>query len=918
MPKTLFLRLVGSLGLLALLGWQRLAAQAQDFAFVVNSLSDDVTVVDLSTNAVVTTIPVGSVPVDVAASPDSLQLAVVDAASASVSFISATQQALLGTFPIAAANGTINDAVYSRTGDSLYVSDLSGGRVFIMAAPGGAILDTITISGGGPTAMELRPGTSELYVVLSSRGELLVLDMNTNQPIDTILLEGATTGGSTNPFSIAITPDGSTAIVGNSSSNFSNIIDLTTKTVFRVQEEAFGVTSDALLNNSIEVAVSPDNVLGFLIEQGANELNIIDLATRTYVNDQFGNPATDDVIAFGAGTVPQGVVVTPDGATAVVTLTDTDEIALVDVASRTETARISVGTTPRDVVVVKVQPCPATPVMTQISDTVCEDALPFVFGGQSLTVSGTYTDTLLTSGGCDSILTLTLTVGDTAVVAVADTICASALPFAFGSQSITSAGVFTETFQTALGCDSVVTLDLTVNPTFADTLVDAVCDNELPYLFGGQSLTASGFYADSLLSAAGCDSIIVLDLTVNPTFDVTDSVFICDGQSIVFGGQTLDSTGVYVDTFQTVGGCDSAVTLVLTVGNLTIVNFAQTICDTDSFLFAGQQLTMAGVYTDTLVSSTGCDSVNRLTLSVNPTFDLSVADTVCDSELPYVFGSQSLMMAGTFTELFQTAAGCDSLVTLALTVTPTFSETLADTICDSELPYVFGSQSLMMGGTFTEVFAAASGCDSTVTLDLTVNPTFDEQVTDSVCETELPYAFGSQSLMMGGTFTEAFATESGCDSSVTLTLTVLDTAVVSAVDSIEAGQSIQFGSQTITMPGDYTETFVGANGCDSTVNLTVTQATNLAQIREALALRVYPNPATAELKVQYRATSTGEAQLTVYNQLGQKIWRTKQSVVAGKEQVHHLDLMTWPEGLYYLVIQVGTQQVEYAFRKQAR
>ncbi len=64
--------------------------------------------------------------------------------------------------------------------------------------------------------------------------------------------------------------------------------------------------------------------------------------------------------------------------------------------------------------------------------------------------------------------------------------------------------------------------------------------------FGGQVLDSSGVYVDTLVSATGCDSILTLTLTmVHPTDDVT-----IDADT--FGGQVLDSS-VYVDTLVSAG-----------------------------------------------------------------------------------------------------------------------------------------------------------------------------------------------------------------------------------------------------------------------------------------------------------------------------------------------------------------------------
>ena len=224
------------------------------------------------------------------------------------------------------------------------------------------------------------------------------------------------------------------------------------------------------------------------------------------------------------------------------------------------------------------------------------------------------------------------------------------------------------------------------------------------------------------------DSVYIYQLTVKPTYDIDTTVTICQSElPYQFGTQTLTEAGTYSETFQSV--------------------------------------------------QYGCDSIVTLTLAVNPTFEETKTDTICDSELPYIFGTQTLTEAGTYIEPFQTIYGCDSVVTLTLVVNPTFEETETVTLCDSELPYQFGTQTLTEAGTYIESFQTIHGCDSVVTLTLIVNPTIEETETVTLCDSELPYQFGELSLTEAGEYTQTFQTEGECDRIVTLTLTVYDSAL---------------------------------------------------------------------------------------------------------------------------------------------
>ena len=407
---------------------------------------------------------------------------------------------------------------------------------------------------------------------------------------------------------------------------------------------------------------------------------------------------------------------------------------------------------------------------------VCENTLPFVLGTQNIVSPGTYTETFSSVDGCDSIVSVELTITDVDSTTISDIVCESELPYAFGTQSITTSGVYIENFPAVSGCDSVVTLNLAVKDSFIVEVVDTVCSSELPYTFGTQSLTAAGEYTETFTAENGCDSTVNLTLNVNPAFDVAKSKTICDSDlPYTFGTQSLVAAGEYTETFSAINNCDSIVTLTLNVNSEFNEAASVNICESElPYTFGTQSLPGAGEFTETFASVSGCDSTVTLTLTVNPEYDVTKTITICSNELPYSFGTQSLNSSGEFSETFITSHGCDSTVTLNLTVNQSYNENKTVSICENEIPYLLGSQSLTTTGEYSETFTAINGCDSVVTLNLTVNPDYELSSSLTIYTDEIPYEFGTQSLNTSGDYSETFSSISGCDSLVHLTLTVLE------------------------------------------------------------------------------------------------------------------------------------------------
>src|SRR5205085_1061149 len=168
------------------------------------------------------------------------------------------------------------------------------------------------------------------------------------------------------------------------------------------------------------------------------------------------------------------------------------------------------------------------PVLTSTQNvTVCANALPYVWNSSSYNAAGTYVDTLTSQTGCDSIATLVLNVNPVLTSTQNVTVCANALPYVWNGNSYNAAGTYVDTLTSQTGCDSIATLILNVNPVLTSTQNVTVCANALPYVWNGNSYNTAGTYVDTLTSQTGCDSIATLVLNVNPVLTSTQNVTVC-------------------------------------------------------------------------------------------------------------------------------------------------------------------------------------------------------------------------------------------------------------------------------------------------------------------------------------------------------------------------------------------------------
>lgn len=229
--------------------------------------------------------------------------------------------------------------------------------------------------------------------------------------------------------------------------------------------------------------------------------------------------------------------------------------------------------------------------------------------------------------------------------------------YTLNGHTYTVSGVYTQIINNAAGCDSIITLNLTVGGSNDTTNITA-CDN---YTWQGNTYTISGFYRDTLVASDGCDSILNLNLAINHTVQTTVNAAICQGQT--YAGHS--TTGTYIDTYMASNGCDSIRTLHLTVSPILYSSVSATICQ-------GQQYmghTNTGIFKDTLVSVFGCDSIVTLNLTVNPVKFTNQFAVICEGQSYYAGGALQTS-SGIYKDTLLTSLGCDSVITTTLTVHP--------------------------------------------------------------------------------------------------------------------------------------------------------------------------------------------------------------------------------------------------------
>lgn len=512
-----------------------------------------------------------------------------------------------------------------------------------------------------------------------------------------------------------------------------------------------------------------------------------------------------------------------------------DDISFATLCTATDTVRITVN----------------QPASSAVNAAICQGQTYTRPNGTSVSTAGTYIDTLQTINGCDSIITTTLTVNPNYAYTVDQTICPHDTYVLPDGSVVSTSGTYTSHLFTSTGCDSIITTNLTIvaSPLVAsnDTAICLGSSAQLNVTGGllGYAWTPAGSLNDSTL--ANPVATPAQTTTYIVTAKVASGNLIANGDfsngNIGFSSAYTYTTNLYPEGTYYVGsnpntyhsGFSTCTDHTTGTGNMMIVNgsgtantsiWCQTINvvpNTDyAFICWGE--------------SVASGSPAQLQFSIDggligPVF--TVSNTPCVWQQFYaVWNSGSNTTANICIVNQNTSTGgndfaiddisfvglCTASDTVVVTVNHADTVTVNATVCQGTTYTYPDGTTATSTGTNTSVLTNRFGCDSTITTNLTVNPTALTTVYDTICNGSYFTRPNGAQVNTAGTYTDTLSTTLGCDSIVVNNLTVLPSPKITVLDTICSGQTFTRPNGAVaTVAGTYVDTLTTTRGCDSIV-----------------------------------------------------------------------------------------------------
>ena len=429
----------------------------------------------------------------------------------------------------------------------------------------------------------------------------------------------------------------------------------------------------------------------------------------------------------------------------------------------------------------------------------------------------------------------------------------------------TNTATFTISGGAATGCDSVVTLHLTIHHAQHISTTVSECGSYTWASGNGQTYTQSGTYLHSHTDANNCTQVDTLHLTIRPIPVVTISgnasihlyestILSANGANSYSWSTGASSSAITVSpatttTYSVTGttdGCASApASMTVTVGPCIPAQGVETVTACGSYTWHGTTYTAStstATHTVPNGAATGCDSIVTLHLTINNPAHTAITVSECDSYTWSAGNGQTYTASGHYLYSHPDANGCTQVDTLHLTIRPipvvTISGNTSIHLYESTTLTANGASSYSWStgantGAITvspattttySVTGTTDGCTSTpASVTVTVGPCIPAQGVETVtaCGNYTWYGTTYYESTDTATHTVPNGAVTGCDSIVTLHLTIYNP--VHTAITVDTCDSYVWNGIPYTTSGTHTFSHYGEGGClqVDTLHLTI-------------------------------------------------------------------------------------------------
>ena len=455
-----------------------------------------------------------------------------------------------------------------------------------------------------------------------------------------------------------------------------------------------------------------------------------------------------------------------------------------------------------------------------------------------------------------------------------------------------SPGTYSVSVFSITGNSLTKTINITEGQVYDVTDSLTICENQLPYIWNEVEFETAGTQNVTLTTINGCDSVVKMTLTVNNLTTGDTIVVACNSFDWYEHVGIMQSCENLTHTFTNAAGCDSVVTLHLTVNYSNTGDTTAVACDSFDWYEHTDITQSCENLTHTFINAGGCDSVVTLHLTVNYSNTGDTTAVACDS-FDWYEHTGITQSCENLTHTFTNAMGCDSVVTLHLTINNPLHTAVIENTCES---YTWNGTTYTVSGNYTYSHIDVNGCTQVDTLHLTINNPVHTAITENACES---YMWNETLYTDGGDYTYSHVDENGCTQVDTLHLTIFNDAI-SEFTIVTEEPCYTWNNVEYCETGDYSQTFQTIHSCDSLVTLHLTITVGLNDY-ETVDFKVYPNPTSNIVNVEciMKNEELGDVEIQVVDAYGRLVDLVETLVITSLQNVR-IDLSHNASGIYFV------------------
>jgi hypothetical protein len=370
---------------------------------------------------------------------------------------------------------------------------------------------------------------------------------------------------------------------------------------------------------------------------------------------------------------------------------------------------------------------------------------------------------------------------------------------------------------------------------------------------------------------------------VNP--DPVASVNIYPGAGVEYYADNVEWGALKDDACRSASRTEA----VVTVGSsgIDVITACDSLTWTDGITYTASNNTA----TYTLTNAFGCDSVVTLDLTINNSSSGTDTQSACDS-LTWIDGVTYTASNNTATYTLTSSAGCDSVVTLDLTINNSSSGIDLQTACDS-LTWIDGVTYTASNNTATYILTNSAGCDSVVTLDLTIY----EFLTDFS---------ESSSLFTGPPFVVQFTNNTPSLTNYNFSWDFGDSTIEQNNNASVFHEYMYNGLYDVTLIAEDITNGCGFDTLKKEDLIYCAGGPNLSIIEFSNIINVFPNPTNENITISVN-NFNGNIKTEIYDLIGNRLQTTNETTIS---------LRDYARGIYLLKVAYGNRVEEVKVIKQ--